>query len=405
MVKRRSEAGQTMPLVALAMVTLLATAGLAVDMGYMRYQKRMMQTAADAAALAAATDENLGDPSQVQNDALAVAAQNGFQDGVNNTTVAVTPVAPLGTALGTAVRVVIQKQYPALFMQVVGIPNSTISAAGMATLSVSPNCLVALDPAGTGLTLNAAVSAGNCGLMSNGPLSGSGDITAAYVGVVGSMGGYGGTVSPNAKQQIFQPAADPLSNLTPPVPGVCIGGLGGITETAMSGPLMDGVVTLTPGTYCGITIQNGANVTFDAGLYILQGGVGLQITGNGTATSSGSGVTFYNTGTGFFSFTGSGAVNLSASTSPVDVLPAGILFYQDPGDTAAADLSEGASGNVELSGTMYFPTASVTLAGSVSGTNAVTVAGSITVTGSTPLSVDSPSIAGGSPLQSVALVQ
>jgi hypothetical protein len=98
-------------------------------------------------------------------------------------------------------------------------------------------------------------------------------------------------------------------------------------------------------------------------------------------------------------------VDLSASTSPVDVLPAGILFYQDPGDTAAADLSEGASGNVELSGTMYFPTASVTIAGSVAGTNAVMVAGSITVTGSTPLSVDSPSVPGGSPLQSVALVQ
>ena len=98
MVKRRSEAGQTMPLVALAMVTLLACAGLAVDMGYMRYQKRLMQTAADSAALAAATDLNLADPTQYQNDALAVAAQNGFQDGVNNTTVAVNNIGLLGTA-------------------------------------------------------------------------------------------------------------------------------------------------------------------------------------------------------------------------------------------------------------------------------------------------------------------
>ena len=130
MVKRRSEAGQTMPLVALAMVTLLATAGLAVDMGYMRYQKRLMQTAADAAALAAATDQNLGDASQYLNDALAVAAQNGFQDGVNNTTVNVYNPAPGSISPGTAIQVVIQKQYPAIFMQVVGIPNSTISAAG-----------------------------------------------------------------------------------------------------------------------------------------------------------------------------------------------------------------------------------------------------------------------------------
>lgn len=390
-----------MPLVALALVTLLATAGLAVDMGYMRYQKRLMQTAADAAALAAATDQNLGDPSQYQNDALAVAAANGFQDGVNNTTVAVTILGPLGAAPGTPVRVVIQKQYPAIFMQVVGIPNSTISAAGMATLSVSPNCLVALDQAGTGVTLNAGVSAGNCGVMSNGPLSGSGDITAAYVGVVGSVGGYGGTASPNTYQQILQPVADPLSYLVPPTPSSpCTPK----TVTAMSGPLMNGVETLTPGTYCGIAIQDGAIVTFDPGLYILTAS-GLQITGTGTATSNGGGVTFYNTGTGAFSFTGSGAVDLSASTSPVDVLPAGILFYQDPGNTTPADVSEGATGNVKLSGTMYFPTASLTIAGSVNGTNAVTVAGSITVTGSTLLTADSPTVPGGSPLQSVALVQ
>jgi Flp pilus assembly protein TadG len=391
-----------MPLVALALVTLLATAGLAVDMGYMRYQKRLMQTAADAAALAAATDENLGDPTQYQNDALAVAAANGFQDGVNNTTVAVNNPAPGGISPGTAIQVVIQKQYPAIFMQVVGIPNSTLSAAGTATLSVSPNCLAALDPAGTGLTLNAGVSAGNCGLMSNGPLSGSGDITAAYVGVVGSSGGYGGSVSPNTISTVLQPAADPLSYLVPPTPaGTCTDE----NLNGMSGPAMDGVVTLTPGTYCEIIIDSGAVVTFDAGLYILNGSNGFQIKNTGTATNNSGGVTFYNTGSGAITFNGTGAVNLSASTSPVDTLPAGILFYQDPGDVAPADLSEGASGNVQLSGTLYLPTATVTIAGSVTGTNAVTVAGSITVTGSTLLTVDSPTVPGGSPLQSVALVQ
>ena len=394
MVKRRSEAGQTMPLVALAMVTLLATAGLAVDMGYMRYQKRMMQTAADAAALAAATDENLGDASQAQNDALAVAAQNGFQDGVNNTTVSVINIGTVGTAPGIAYQVVIQKQYPAIFMQVVGIPNSTISAAGEANLSVSPNCLVALDQAGTGVTLNAGVSAPNCGVVTNGPLSGSGDITAAYVGVYGSPAGYGGTVSPNTYQVIPQPAADPLSTLAPPAPGGC-----DLTGMPITTP-----VTLNPGTFCtGIVINPGGMVTFNPGLYILQGNNGLQI--NGDATANGSGVTFYNSGTGAISFNGIGAIDLSASTSQVDSLPPGILFYQDPNDVAPADVSEGATGNVQLSGAMYFPTASLTIAGSVTGTNAVTVAGSITVTGSTALSVDSPSVPGGSPLQTVALVQ
>ena len=402
--KRRSEAGQTLPIVALALLTLLAAAGLAVDMGYMRYQKRMMQTAADAAALAAATDVNLGDPSMYQTDALDVATQNGFTDGVNNTTVSVFNPAPGGISPGTAIQVQIQKIYPSIFMQVVGITNSTITAVGTATLSTSLGCMYALDQGGTGVTLDADVNAPNCGIVSNGPLNGSGDITAASAGVYGSAGGYGGVSSPNGFFTIRQPAADPLVTLIAPTPagGPCAP----ITETAMSGPGMDGIVTLDPGTFCGITIQDGAIVTFNPGLYILDNGPGLQITGTGTATNNSGGVTFYITPSGgAVTFSGSGNVSLSASTSAVDTLPAGILFFQDAGNTAAADVSEGASGNVQLQGIMYFPTAPLTIAGSVTGTNAVIVAGSINVTGSTPLVADSTSVPGGSPLLSVSLVE
>lgn len=392
--KRRSEAGQTLPIVALALLTLLAAAGLAVDMGYMRYQKRMMQTAADAAALAAATDVNLGDPSMYQTDALDVAAQNGFTDGVNNTTVSV--VNPLsGISPGTAVQVQIQKIYPSIFMQVVGITNSTINAVGTATLSTSLGCMYALDQGGSGVTLDADVNAPNCGIVSNGPLNGSGNITAASAGVYGSAGGYGGVSSPNGFFTIRQPAADPLITLVAPSPG---GGCGSfVVSTA---------VTLDPGTYCKITINDGGAVTFNPGLYILDNGPGLQITGTGTATNNSGGVTFYITPSGgAVTFSGSGNVSLSASTSAVDTLPPGILFFQDAGNTAAADVSEGASGNVQLQGIMYFPTAPLTIAGSVTGTNAVIVAGSINVTGSTPLVADSTSVPGGSPLLSVSLVE
>ena len=43
MLKRKSEAGQTLALVSFGLLTFLAAAGLAVDMGYMRYEKRLMQ--------------------------------------------------------------------------------------------------------------------------------------------------------------------------------------------------------------------------------------------------------------------------------------------------------------------------------------------------------------------------
>ena len=57
-VTRNKEAGQSIILLALALVVLLGFMGFGIDMGILRYEKRIEQTAADAAALAGAN--NLG---------------------------------------------------------------------------------------------------------------------------------------------------------------------------------------------------------------------------------------------------------------------------------------------------------------------------------------------------------
>jgi Flp pilus assembly protein TadG len=399
MVKRKKEAGQTLALVAICMVTFLAAAGLAVDMGYMRYEKRLMQSAADSAALIAATDDNLGESGSANADAQAVATANGFQDGVNNVVVSITN--PNDVTRGTAYRVTIQQTLPTFFMKIVDIGTSTVSAAGEATIGTSPGCIFALQIGGAGLTLNAGINAPNCGIVTNGSLNGVGDISAASIGVY-VPGGYSG-VATIAPVNIAQPAADPLAYMTPPPPGGC--------TTTLAAPITT-TVTLVPGTYCGpigITIGPGGNVTFDSGLYILDGGPGLQIQGNGTAT--GTGVTFYIDPTGgAVTFSGIGAVILSAPTSAtIPNLPANILFYQDPGNASAADVSEGGTGNVTLSGTLYFPNAPLTIAGSSNpNQNSLVVAQSVTVSGTQQLNADSTSPAlapGGSPLENVSLVE
>jgi len=56
MTRRRCEAGQVLIFVALAIPVLLGFLGLAIDMGYLRYVKRQVQMAADAAAIAAANE-------------------------------------------------------------------------------------------------------------------------------------------------------------------------------------------------------------------------------------------------------------------------------------------------------------------------------------------------------------
>ncbi len=50
------DSGQVVILAAVCMVVLIAFIGLSVDVGHLRYAKRQLQAAADAAALAAAME-------------------------------------------------------------------------------------------------------------------------------------------------------------------------------------------------------------------------------------------------------------------------------------------------------------------------------------------------------------
>src|SRR5438067_11828301 len=76
--KMNKQSGQVLIGVAFALVVLTGFAGLAIDMGTLRYQKRLQQTAADAAAIAGA--QNLNFASGVSAGAQAASSQNGFAD-------------------------------------------------------------------------------------------------------------------------------------------------------------------------------------------------------------------------------------------------------------------------------------------------------------------------------------
>ena len=95
--KRKSESGQALVLAALALVVLIGFAGLAIDMGVLRYQKRMQQSAADAAALAGAS--NLASKSGgVTAGAQNASATNGFTDtGGGQTSACTASNATVGT--------------------------------------------------------------------------------------------------------------------------------------------------------------------------------------------------------------------------------------------------------------------------------------------------------------------
>jgi hypothetical protein len=252
--------------------------------------------------------------------------------------------------------------------------------------------------------LNAGINAPNCDVVDNGALTGAGNLTAASIGVFGPDA-FGGAATDAPVVAMAQPAANPLAYLTPPTPAA---GCPVATNPA---------VPLDPGTYCGITISTVAAV-FNPGLYIIEG-TGLQITGTGSATVAGSsGVTFYITGGATVSFTSTaGSITLSApdaaevaGNGTFQSVPPGILFFQNPDTTypaVVADVSDdGLGGSVILNGTLYFPNAALTIAGSLNpNANTPVVAQSVTVNPGVVMNADTTSVLGGSPMQNVSLVE
>ncbi len=83
------ENGQSLILVALGMSVMLGFVGFATDVGVMLHNKRLVQTAADSAAIAGAQNLHYG-LAAIKAAAINDATLNGFKNGSNGVTVTVT---------------------------------------------------------------------------------------------------------------------------------------------------------------------------------------------------------------------------------------------------------------------------------------------------------------------------
>ena len=394
---RGKETGQALVMAAMGLTVFILAAGLAIDMGFLRYQKRLQQSAADSAAIAGAAEIPFSGCSTGScPGATTDSASNGFTDGTDNVTVTVYSPPNDGPHAGLAgyVEVLVTKIQPTFFVKIAGVNSATVTARAVAYLSGNfQNCMYALGTGNGGITNNGDVSAPSCGIMSNHNVrsTGGGSITAREIGAVGTASGNN---HPTPKTGIV-PAADPLSYLQPPATGGCLaGGAGNVTGTVS--------VILNPGNYCGgISIAGTQSVTFNPGIYTITGG-GLTFSGP-SGTISGTGVTLYIGASGGTVTLGAGqTVNLSAPTTGAD---AGILFYQDPGNTSAATIN-GASGS-QFEGAFYFPAADLTIT-ATGNTAAYTIAVAKSLTLG-PSAVDFPSnfasLPNGSPIKNAVLVE
>jgi len=380
---RKNEEGQALLTTALAMGVLMGFLGLAIDIGVLRYEKRLQQSAADAAAVAGASDLAYGGyVAGAQN----ASAANGFTDNgggeVSNCT---SPGAAIGTVCVQVnnppqtgphagspgyVEVLVASVQRTYFMPVLGINQSTVVARAVAGNLTGGACLYTLDPntdgiEGININGNPTLNAPTCNIVDNGNFSthgGAYSVVAATVSVSGTESGKDKVTCyaqpADCPAVGAPPAADPLSYLTPPSVGT---------------PMTFDPSNIAPGTYSSISFSGNGTYTFPTGTYVLDGG---SFSCSGTPTIQGSNVMFYFTNGATFNCAGNDTIQLSApSSGPY----AGILFYQDPNDTVGPTVG----GNVGSSfdGALYFPKSQVTFFGNTSLSVAMVVAGSVALNG------------------------
>lgn len=405
--KRITQAGQAPLLATFGLVVLISAMGLGIDIGFLRYQRRLQQSAADSAAIAGASEINFGDVAAA---AQVDSASNGFTNSstqsskVGNVTVTVYNPPNDGPHKGLAgyVEVLVSEIQLMFFMRIAGIKSATVTTRAVAYIGggTLSGCLYALGIGNSSEISNKGsggiTAAPTCEIFDNGNLlnDGTGSITAGAIGVAGSVTNNGnGQITPTPVTGIV-PAADPLASVQPPTAGSCLPN--GTGQADGSTP-----VTLSPGNYCqGIAINGSQNVTLNPGTYsVTSGGISF----NGTGTISGTGVTLYiGPSGGGVTLSGSQTVTLIAPTTGTDP---GILFYQDRSNSSAATINGSQSSTFQ--GALYFPAAALTIKGT--GSNAVytiAVASSLSLHGNSMLNFPADySSLGSSPVKNVVLVE
>src|SRR5260370_23205281 len=219
---RRDQSGTYMIVAALAMPVLVGTAGLGTEAGWWLYTHKNMQSAADSAAVSAATAG-----SNLNAEADSVTALYGFTNGTKNVAVTVNQPPSTGnyTSSPQAVEVIISQPQPRLLSALFGTDPVPIKARAVALPNAGTGCVLALDP-----TASSAVKVSgtnqlnliNCNLYSDSNaspslnVSGSATVSANQVGVVGDISGASSITAVNRIRTRIRPFPDPYTDLSPP---------------------------------------------------------------------------------------------------------------------------------------------------------------------------------------------
>lgn len=372
-----SESGNIAIIAALCMPLAVGFCGLGIETGYWFYKQRLLQGAADIAAYNATVAVRNGEPSnQIIAQASTDASTNGWAAGNGTIQVHMPPTSGAHQD-ANSVEILLTDNEPRLFSKIFTPAPVLISVRAVANYAPSGQaCMLALNKtASQSIRIwgsNTTTLTG-CNVMSDSfandaiAVGGSSHLTtpcALSVGGVDIRATLTLTSCASATTN-SPPAADPYRNLpAPPIPNGC------------TNP-PNGNQPFSPGKYCGGLSLNGGNKTFNAGVYIIDGGT-LRL--NGNVSVSGAGVTFYLRNGATVQFNGNAHLTLSAPTSGTY---SGILFYGDRTQGNATQKFNG-DGTSTMTGALYFPSQQIQMTGNFSGQNGCmqVIADTIDYTGS-----------------------
>lgn len=414
----KNESGQTLVMVALSLTVLLGFAAFATDVGVMLHEKRMAQSAADSAAIAAALAKTQGN--DVTAAGKADSALNGFTDQatdssgntVTTVSISVPPADGVFTGKTGYVEATISQQAPTFFMRMFGTSAMTINSRAVATyLGSASGCLYVLNPQNLPVAAypwgNSSIIALNCGFLINGDLTlgASDSIKAGYVGTTGTISNPGDITGTYATG--IAGFSDPLSRLGgTPLPTVS-----GASCTSPSNPPIPPATTGTPGPAC--FLDQTLSGTLKAGVYYYDDNSKFSFSGQ-VDGSAGVTLVFGSNGTlpAKAGTTGNASLNLTAPQNG----PYSQTVIDAPTYTGSLPLDFGATVAV-FNGTVYAPQADLSLqdqGGSTKGTcdAGVTVDGDL-ILGTLDvgdknkgnLCINNSSTGGSSPIPRISLVE
>lgn len=393
---------------AFSVLSLIGGAGLATDTIQWTLWKRQLQRMSDSASLAGAFAKARG-KSADSTRSTAQTEVNRYTT-LNMITLSTTPSIEVGTLNGydNAVRTTLRTNralpFSSMFMRVSPTIQATSTAAAV---GFGQYCVVSLeDTATTGITIQGSSTVNlGCGMVTNSQganalsAGGSARLTASPLAAVGNIPASSVFTSGTVLQPYSIPQPDPYASLTVPTLPNCNQS---ITVSPSNGNNSTRIQNNGNGVSCYKDIKLQGSVTFDPGVYIIDGASGGGLTINSGAVVSGTGVVFIfttsstdKTTVANVTINGGAQVNLSApninTCSGTACNYAGILMYQDQAAALKTNANK-VNGNSasSYSGSFYFAGQELQFSGdSGMQTQCVQiVARQVTFTGNTAISND-----------------